>query len=198
MRTSWIFEVRYRNQAAPSKRGIYEIFLTLAGPLLLSIFLYRAGIAQLVERHLAKVTVESSSLFTRSIFFLFPKASHVFQKTRAKVLRLVFRDFVLADVSGILTLRKVINHGNPRWRVSAIVEGKRRQRFFKTKADAQAWGNDIRSLSPCEQFWRSLSNDERRGIMITYHRGGASPEPSLKPMLIESAIDRVLQIKPGA
>ena len=102
---------------------------------------------------------------------------------------------MLADVSGILTLRKVINHGNPRWRVSAIVEGKRRQRFFKTKADAQAWGNDIRSLSPCEQFWRSLSNDERRGIMITYHRGEASPEPSLKPMLVESAIDRFLQIK---
>ena len=30
----------------------------------------RAGVAQLVERHLAKVTVESSSLFTRSILFL--------------------------------------------------------------------------------------------------------------------------------
>ena len=30
----------------------------------------RAGVDQLVERHLAKVTVESSSLFTRSIFFL--------------------------------------------------------------------------------------------------------------------------------
>ena len=31
-----------------------------------------AGVAQLVEHHLAKVTVESSSLFARSILFLFP------------------------------------------------------------------------------------------------------------------------------
>ena len=30
----------------------------------------RAGVAQLVERHLAKVTVVSSSLITRSILFL--------------------------------------------------------------------------------------------------------------------------------
>ena len=38
----------------------------------------RAGVAQLVERHLAKVTVESSSLFTRSILFLKINAQFAF------------------------------------------------------------------------------------------------------------------------
>ena len=39
----------------------------------------RAGVAQLVERHLAKVTVESSSLFTRSILFLSIKTQFTFR-----------------------------------------------------------------------------------------------------------------------
>ena len=37
-------------------------------PLLFSAMLHKAGIAQLVEHHLAKVDVESSNLFARSIF----------------------------------------------------------------------------------------------------------------------------------
>tara|TARA_Y100001934_G_scaffold224060_1_gene267973 strand:- start:166 stop:336 length:171 start_codon:yes stop_codon:yes gene_type:complete len=36
-----------------------------------------AGVAQLVEHHLAKVTVVSSSLITRSIFFSFPLLEHL-------------------------------------------------------------------------------------------------------------------------
>ena len=73
---------------------------------------------------------EGSSPFERTIFSrVFP----VFQKTRGRVLRLVFLDFVLADVSEILTLRKVINHANPRWRATAKVNGRRSQRFFKVQ-----------------------------------------------------------------
>jgi len=51
---------------------------------------------------------------------------------------------LLADVSGILTIRKVINHGNPRWCVSSLVDGKRSQRFFRTKEDAQNWKGRLR------------------------------------------------------
>ena len=40
----------------------------------------RASVAQLVERNLAKVDVESSSLFTRSIFLYFPKSFHCIDK----------------------------------------------------------------------------------------------------------------------
>ena len=39
-----------------------------------------AGVAQLVEHHLAKVTVVSSSLITRSIFLFFPKLPTFFKK----------------------------------------------------------------------------------------------------------------------
>ena len=71
-------------------------------------------------------------------------------------------------VSGILTIRKVINHGNSRWRVATIVGGRLRQRFFKTKADAEDWLSNIRSLSPCDQFWKSLPIIERHKIMLIY------------------------------
>ena len=41
-------------------------------PLLFSAKLYKAGIAQLVEHHLAKVEVASSSLVSRSNYIKFP------------------------------------------------------------------------------------------------------------------------------
>ena len=71
-------------------------------------------------------------------------------------------DFLLADVSGILTLRKVINHGNPRWRVSAQINGKRTQRFFNTKAEAQTWLTELRRKSPVEQFWQRLQINAKK------------------------------------
>tara|TARA_B100000941_G_C28098191_1_gene346981 strand:+ start:61 stop:468 length:408 start_codon:yes stop_codon:yes gene_type:complete len=78
---------------------------------------------------------------------------------------------LLADVSGILTLRKVINHGNPRWRVSAQINGKRTQRFFNTKAEAQTWLTELRRKSPVEQFWHSLPTIEQQRIMLKYQTG---------------------------
>jgi len=38
-----------------------------------------------------------------------------------------------------MQLRKVINHGNSRWRVSAYVKGQRSQRFFANKCSALEW-----------------------------------------------------------
>ena len=78
---------------------------------------------------------------------------------------------MLADVSGILTLRKVINHGNPRWRISAQINGKRTQRFFNTKAEAQTWLTELRRKSPVEQFWHSLPTIEQQRIMLKYQTG---------------------------
>ena len=48
-------------------------------------------------------------------------------------------------VSGILAVRKVINHGNPRWCVSSLVDGKRSQRFFRTKEDAHTRATSLRN-----------------------------------------------------
>ena len=107
---------------------------------------------------------------------------------------------MLADVSGILTLIKVINHGNPRWRVSAIVEGKRRQRFFKTKADAQAWQDKMCSLSPCEQFWNSLPLLERHKIMLGYQaepRHIVPQEGVNKSNPLAKAVSRYIEAKEG-
>jgi len=51
---------------------------------------------------------------------------------------------LLADVSGILIIQKAINHGDPRRYVSYLVDGKRSQRFFRTKEDAQNWKGRLR------------------------------------------------------
>ena len=34
-----------------------------------------------------------------------------------------------------MQIKKVFNHGNPRWRVSTYVDGKRKQRFMKKRLD---------------------------------------------------------------
>ena len=107
---------------------------------------------------------------------------------------------MLADVSGILTIRKVINHGNSRWRVSTIVGGRRRQRFFKTKADAEAWRSSIRSLSPSEQFWKSLPIIERHKIMLSYREKQSFKAPHLvskQSSTIAEAVTCYLDIKEG-
>ena len=65
----------------------------------------------------------------------FPYSRH-FAKNPCYSLTANFREILLADVSGILTIRKVINHGNPRWCVSSLVDVKRSQRLFRTKEDS--------------------------------------------------------------
>ena len=99
-----------------------------------------------------------------------------------------------------MTLRKVINHGNSRWRVSTIVGGRRRQRFFKTKADAEDWLSSTRSLSPCDQFWKSLPIIERHKIMLIYKEKQSFNAPLLEskqPSTIAEAVTCYLDIKEG-
>ena len=38
-----------------------------------------------------------------------------------------------------MQIKKVLNHGHTRWRVSTYVAGKRRQRFFSSKKLAVEW-----------------------------------------------------------
>ena len=119
--------------------------------------------------------------------------SRRFAKNPCYSLTADFREILLADVSEILTIRKVINHGNPRWCVSSLVDGKRSQRFFRTKEDAQTWVTSLRN-DPTEQFWRSLSHSERQMIMISY-RSSHSPARSLKPVKINEAVSQYLKLK---
>ena len=101
---------------------------------------------------------------------------------------------MLADVSGILTLRKVINHGNPRWRATARVNGRRRQRFFRTKEEAQGWLIEAHRQHPCEQFWKALPLAEKQRVMLAYQSGknkGAASD--LKPASLAEAASLYLR-----
>ncbi len=103
---------------------------------------------------------------------------------------------MLADVSGILTLRKVINHGNPRWRATAKVNGRRSQRFFRAKEEAQGWLIETHRQHPTEQFWKALPLVERQRVMLAYQSGknkGAASD--LKPASLAEAASRYLLVR---
>ena len=103
---------------------------------------------------------------------------------------------MLADVSGILTLRKVINHGNPRWRATAKVNGRRRQRFFRTKEEGQGWLIEAHRQHPCEQFWKALPLAEKQRFMLAYQSGenkGAASD--LRPGALAEAASRYLLVR---
>ena len=103
---------------------------------------------------------------------------------------------MLADVSGIVTLRKVINHGNPRWRATAQVGGRRRQRFFKTKEQAQGWLSEVRWQQPTEQFWNALPLAEKQRVMLNYQSGQEKgPEGNIKPASLAEAASRYLRVR---
>ena len=97
-----------------------------------------------------------------------------------------------------MTLRKVINHGNPRWRATAQVGGRRRQRFFKTKEQAQGWLSEVRWQHPTEQFWQSLPMIQRQKIMLAYesgHQKSSGPDSPITPTLVADAISQFVKLK---
>ena len=103
---------------------------------------------------------------------------------------------MLADVSGILTLRKVINHGNPRWRATAKVNGRRSQRFFRAKDEAQGWLIKVHRQHPTEQFWKALPLVERQRVMLAYQSGeNKEPASDLRPVTLAEAASRYLRVR---
>jgi len=98
-----------------------------------------------------------------------------FQKTHATLSVAEFRQLLAADGSGVLALRKTTSHGNTRWQVSFQIDGRRRRRFFKTKAEAQSWLSELRWQSPVEQFWQSLAPIERQRVMLDYQLRALTP-----------------------
>ena len=93
-----------------------------------------------------------------------------------------------------MTIRKVINHGNSRWCVSATVEGKRTQRFFRTKVDARTWMSGL-NHDPTDQFWKQLSFQERQLIMLTHQTGIRFPASDFTPRQVDDAVHAFLEIK---
>ena len=63
-----------------------------------------------------------------------------------------------------MKIRKVINHGNVRYRVTANLDDNRTQRFSPSKRKAKAWMAQANRLDPLLAFWESLPDDDRRQL----------------------------------
>ena len=67
-----------------------------------------------------------------------------------------------------MQIKKVLNHGHTRWRVSTYVAGKRRQRFFSSKKLAVEWIKLLRVDENSGNFWSDISTEEQRDIILAY------------------------------
>jgi len=67
-----------------------------------------------------------------------------------------------------MQLRKVVNHGNSRWRVSAYVKGQRSQRFFANKCSALEWMQALKADPSLVGFWSNRTTSEQRDIIAAF------------------------------
>ena len=67
-----------------------------------------------------------------------------------------------------MQLRKIVNHGNSRWRVSAYVKGQRSQRFFANKCAALQWMQALRADPSLVEFWCNRATSEQRDIIAAF------------------------------
>ncbi len=58
--------------------------------------------------------------------------------------------------------------GSPRWRVNAVLNGKRTQRYFKTRDEAEQWICDINSNSCTQNFWASLPHRDKLELISAH------------------------------
>ena len=107
----------------------------------------------------------------------------------------------LADVSG-MRVSKSTNHGNVRWRATASLNGKRRQRFFTSRDDARAWLDSIRTDHT--GFWNGRTAEEQ-GEIVSAFKLASERRLSLqecvlsnningKPLPITDAINRYINV----
>ena len=67
-----------------------------------------------------------------------------------------------------MQLKKVVNHGNSRWRVSTYIDGRRKQRFFTSKKLAVEWIKFLKVDEKSGNFWSDISTEEQRDIILAY------------------------------
>ena len=58
--------------------------------------------------------------------------------------------------------------GYPRWRVSTFLNGRRKQRYFKTLAQANQWIQELKSTGCVASFWAALSSQEQLDLVGAY------------------------------
>ena len=100
-----------------------------------------------------------------------------------------------------MRVSKTINHGNVRWRATASLQGKRKQRFFASRDEARAWLKTIETDST--GFWLNRTPEEKQDMIFAFNLA-SKREQSLyqcvlnsptrvKPLSLTEAINRYLQ-----
>ena len=107
-----------------------------------------------------------------------------------------------------MKIRKVINHGNIRYRVTANLDGARTQRFFPSRREAKAWMAQVNRLNPLVAFWESLSYDDKRKISLIHQTGNrlgidmntilkslGTLKLKIEPKSLKEAVDQYLALR---
>ena len=72
-----------------------------------------------------------------------------------------------------MRLKKTINHGKSKWRVSTRLNGKRTQRFFTTRKQAREWMRSVQANASVEDFWKLRSSEEKSQIVELFNEAEA-------------------------
>ena len=101
-----------------------------------------------------------------------------------------------------MQISKTTNHGNVRWRATASLLGKRRQRFFTSRDEARAWLNSIEA--DYTGFWLNRTPDEQRDIASAFNlasKRGVSiyqcmlnSPAKLTPLSITDAVGKYVEV----
>ena len=82
-----------------------------------------------------------------------------------------------------MQISKVVNHGNVRWRVTVLINGKRKQRFFHTRKDARSWITLLDADAACGGFWGQRTVAERDEIISAFNASREREVPLLEAVL---------------
>ena len=82
-----------------------------------------------------------------------------------------------------MQISKVVNHGNVRWRVTVLINGKRKQRFFHTRKDARSWITLLDADAACGGFWGQRTVAERDEIISAFNASRERQVPLLEAIL---------------
>ena len=82
-----------------------------------------------------------------------------------------------------MQLRKVVNHGNIRWRVTTRLNGKRKQRFFESREGARGWIKLLNADDASGGFWGQRTVAERDEIISAFNASRERQVPLLEAIL---------------
>ncbi|MBL58202.1 MAG: hypothetical protein CMO75_00890, partial [Verrucomicrobiales bacterium] len=76
----------------------------------------------------------------------------------------------VVSVGLAMKVHKHVYNGKERWLVEGRINGKRKRKFFDTKAHAEEWRKLQQKDTSISVWWLDLSNSERIDIMSAFNR----------------------------